>query len=164
MMELDARLAELDDQQMALRRQIDTVEVLAKQIRGIWDSGSYMSEGQEPYKIVSRIAVLAHLIGDTPVWNCKSGKDRTGQLDVEAKFLAWQIAAHGSVPAPDRSRDKEEKAQLFQMVANSGNLEMQKLNTGFPGFKLGGVDSLQAQFGATDAKSWHRGLSGHVKT
>jgi hypothetical protein len=111
-----------------------------------------------------RLAVLAYHLGDTPVWNCKSGKDRTGELDAEAKFLAWQIDAYGKVPEPDHKRTPEEQMQLFQMIANSGNLEMQQLNTGLLGYKLERVDSLQAQFGSPEAGAWHRGMSDQVKT
>ena len=65
---------------------------------------------------------------------------------------------------PGDKRTPEEQNQLFQMIANSGNLEMQRLNTGFPGYKLAGVSSLQKQFGSVEAGAWHRGMSGKVKT
>jgi phosphatidylinositol-4,5-bisphosphate 4-phosphatase len=162
--ELGKQIAELNRQAEPLRHKIKVVRDLSSQIRTLWNTDAYKKQGQEPYKMVSRLAVLAYHLGDTPVWNCKSGKDRTGELDAEAKFLAWQIDAHGYVPEPDHKRTPEEQNQLFQMIANSGNLEMQQLNTGFPGYKLGGVSSLQKQFGSDEAGKWHRGVSDKVKT
>ena len=97
--------------------------------------------------MVSRLALLTHLMEGTPAWNCKSGKDRTGELDAEVKFLAAQIELTGSVPQPDRARTQEEKAQFFQMAISLGNHEMQQLNTGGMGFKLEGVDALSRQMG-----------------
>ena len=162
--ELGKQIAELQRQAEPLRHKIAVVQELSSQVRTLWNTGAYKKEGEEPYKMVSRLAVLAYHLGDTPVWNCKSGKDRTGELDAEAKFLAWQIDAHGYVPKPDHKRTPEEQIQLFQMIANSGNLEMQRLNTGFPGYKLAGVSSLQKQFGSAEAGAWHRGISDKVKT
>lgn len=135
------------------------VRQLASQIQDIWDSGSYKVAGNEPYKMVSRLAVLTHMLGDSAVFNCKSGKDRTGELDVEAKFLATQIQLTGSVPEPDHIRTPQEKQQFFQMAVNSGNHEMQRMNVGGAGFKLEGVDALTEQLGGESEKLVHRGLS-----
>jgi hypothetical protein len=124
------------------------VEQLAKQIAEIWDNETYAQEGNEPYKMVSRLAVLTHKMGGEPAFNCKSGKDRTGQLDVEAKILATQIEAQsGTVPQPNAKLDEKQKTNRMEMALNSGSLEMQQLNTGHMGFKLTGVTSLDRSYG-----------------
>ena len=75
------------------------VRELVEQIRDIWTAGTYKSDADNDiYKMTSRLALLAHKIGATPMWNCKSGKDRTGHLDAEAKFLAAEIRSLGHVP------------------------------------------------------------------
>ncbi|GEM_PF-2360131 len=141
------------------------VRELATQIEDIWTSAAYRNGGADPYKMVARLAVLTHKLGATPVWNCKSGKDRTGELDVEAKFLTTQIQLAGKVPAPGRARAPEEKAQLMQMALNSGNHEMQRLNVGVMGFKLEGMQGvIGAQMGGADAAARHVGLSKTVKS
>ncbi|MFO1349202.1 MAG: inositol phosphate phosphatase SopB [Gammaproteobacteria bacterium] len=141
------------------------VQALATQIEDIWNSASYRNGGTDPYKIVSRLAVLTHELGATPVWNCKSGKDRTGELDVEAKFLATQIQLEGEVPAPGHEHTPEQKSQFMQMALNSGNHEMQRLNVGVMGFKLEGMQGvIGAQMGGSDVAARHAGLSKHVKS
>ena len=84
------------------------VMALARQIKEIWNSESYKEMGNDPYKMVARLAVLSHMIGEPPLWNCKSGKDRTGMLDVEAKFLAARIELTGKVPEPDLPLTEED--------------------------------------------------------
>jgi hypothetical protein len=147
------------------------VRELAKQVAEIWDKGDYKSQGVDPYKIVSRLAVLTHKMGSTPTFNCKSGKDRTGQLDVEVKLLATQIATtNGVVPKPNHDLEEKEKRNRVQMALQGGNHEMQQLNTGHMGFKLEGVDALDKSY--TDKKvdkkketvTTFRGTSGRTKS
>lgn len=133
---------------------------LAQQIRQIWQDGSFMHEGHDPYKMVSRLALLSYLIGDRVCWNCKSGKDRTGELSVEAKMLLMQIRlAGGKVPPPDRALTPEEQQMFKEIALRSGNLEVQRANTGGAGFKLEGVSSITERLGGTAPKRQHRGLS-----
>lgn len=118
---------------------------LAGQVAKMWDDKSYHREGKEPYKMVSRLALLSSMIDGDTCWNCKSGKDRTGQMDVETKRLAAEIWMSGKVPEPDVEPDDQTKSNRFRMAMDGGNLEIQNYNTGAPGFKLGGVDSLKDQ-------------------
>ncbi len=53
--------------------------------------------------------------------------------------------------------------QIFHQVAiNSGNLELQRLNTGLAGFKISNVAGPDALF-SPEARNMHRGLSHYVK-
>lgn len=121
---------------------------LQRQIGEIHASRSYMHAGNEVYKMPTRLAVLAELLGVKVAFNCKSGKDRTGMLDAQIKHMKIQIALTGEVPRPDRVRTRAEKDELYKVVINSGNLDMQRLNTGFAGYKLKHMDSLYKEFGA----------------
>lgn len=136
------------------------VEQLTQQIKELWTSGGYNVPNEDPYRLPARIAVLSSLIDATPAFNCKSGKDRTGQMDVACKTLAFQVA-NGQIP-PLTHRQTEDERHVFQQIAiNSGNLEFQRMNTGLAGFKTKGVSGLDALFDA-DAKVVHRGMSSYV--
>lgn len=131
-----------------IHRDKSVVNQLRAQIAEIWTSGSYTVAGNEPYKLVSRLLVLHHMIDGGSQFNCKSGKDRTGQLDVEAKFLAFQIENNGgNVPRPDRERGTLERLQFSAIVfQDEARRTMQAYATGYGGSKLAGVPSLYRNF------------------
>ncbi|MFC7206881.1 inositol phosphate phosphatase SopB [Comamonas endophytica] len=131
----------LDEPRLAQARE------LARQIARIHQDGSYRSAGQEPYKMPTRLAVLAEMFGLKVLFNCKSGKDRTGELDAEIKHFKLQMGLSGKVPDHERTRSAAEIAQFHEVVTQSGNFEMQRLNTGYAGYKLKGVEALYRQFG-----------------
>lgn len=145
----------------------DIVRKLAGQVASMWDSKAHRDAGNEPYKMVSRLAVLTSMIGGDTCWNCKSGKDRTGQMDVEAKRLAAEIWMRKDVPEPDVKPDDQTKANRFRMAMEGGNLEIQNYNTGAPGFKLGGVPSLKSQMrmnGNDERYEYFTGIAGFYGT
>jgi len=149
------------------RKTAAAVHTLARQVEEIASKKSERTDGGEAYKMVSRLAVLTYLMGDVPVWNCKSGKDRTGMLDVEAKFLATLIAMGHEIPKPGAKLNKEEQALFNTIVRQSGNLEMQEYNTGAAGYKLGGagLNSIKERVGTKgneEAESTFKGGSGYV--
>ncbi len=131
-----------------IQRDKSVVNQLRAQIAEIWTSGSYTVAGHEPYKLVSRLLVLHHMIDGGSQFNCKSGKDRTGQLDVEAKFLAFQIENNGGhVPRPDRERGSLERLQFSAFVfQDEARRTMQAYATGYGGSKLAGVPALYRNF------------------
>ncbi len=122
---------------------------LTRQIAAIHRDVAYRKEGSEPYKMPTRLAVLADLLGVKVAFNCKSGKDRTGELDTEIKHMKLQMAVTGKVPHYTRERTPEEKRHFHEVATNSGNFEIQQLNTGYTGYKLNGVNSLFSQFGSS---------------
>lgn len=121
---------------------------LMRQIGAIHREGSYRRAGNEPYKMPTRLAVLAEMLGVKIAFNCKSGKDRSGELDAQIKHFKLQMAMTGRVPHYEREPDAEEIRQFHEVLTNSGNFEMQHLNTGYGGYKLHGVTQLYRQFGA----------------
>ena len=97
--------------------------------------------------MASRIAVLTNLLGGIPAWNCKSGKDRTGMMDVECKFLATLVALGKTIPEPGAQLTTEQKMLYRNLLMQSGNHEMQKYNTGIAGYKLENVGSITERIG-----------------
>lgn len=121
-----------------LDRDLKAIKGLQRQIRQMWSDGSYRRAGNEPYKMPARIALLSFLIGGGTLFNCKSGKDRTGQLSVEAKFLALRIENHGGdVPEPDAALTPWEHVQYGCLLFyDKARTLMQKYATGYEGSKL----------------------------
>ncbi len=119
-------LAVIDDQSTPLGAALE----LIRQIAAIQSEGSYRKAGTEPYKMPVRVAVLAELLGVKVAFNCTNGTGRTGELDAEIKHFKLQMALTGKVPPPDRERTPEEQRHFHEVLTNSGNFEMQRLNTG----------------------------------
>jgi hypothetical protein len=139
-----------------------TVMKLFNQCMGVMSRFGEHSDSHDAYKVAARLAVMTHLMGWTPCWNCKSGKDRTGQLDVECKFLATLIARGEDIPEPGAKLTTGQR-NLFRAVAfEGGNFEMQKLNTGIGGFKTSGVASIIERLGGKIFRNFHKGGSEFV--
>ena len=159
--DLDEEAAALRAQLASVNKRIETLDSAARQAKAIWASNDYRAGGGDPFKMVSRLALVGHAMGETPLFNCKSGKDRTGQLDAEVKFLAAAAdESGGSVPAPDESMEAWRPVRN-EFVFNTGNLEMQRLNTGLPGYKLKDVPGL-ANVIRDGMKPLYRGGSAYV--
>ncbi|MBC6414244.1 MAG: hypothetical protein GDA45_05115 [Chromatiales bacterium] len=146
----------------AVRQKASLLRQAATQAKAIWNSQSFRRGGVEPYKMVSRLALISHLMGETTLYNCKSGKDRTGQLDAEVKYLAAVGNATGQIPEPETEPTDESRSLRSNFALNTGNHEMQQMSTGLKGYKLKGVPGLEKMLGA-DMMDIYRGGSGFVK-
>lgn len=155
------QLSESGDSEMI--KQSGLLRQAATQAKEIWASGSFRSGGSEPYKMVSRLALVSHLMGETPLYNCKSGKDRTGQLDAEVKYLASVGNITGRIPRPDAEHTLESRRMRTDFALNTGNHEMQQMTVGLRGYKLKGVPGLN-QMLREDMMDIYRGGSAFVKT
>ena len=154
-------IATLTEHIDTLEKNARTLGRAARDVKTIWENKDYRRGGGDPYKMVSRLALVSHLMGETPLFNCKSGKDRTGQLDAEVKFLATVADERdGRIPPVDRNMEVWRSARS-DFTLNTGNLEMQRLNTGLPGYKLAGVSGLKNMI-ADGMKPVYRGGSSHV--
>ena len=127
-----------------IQKQAVLLREAATQAKEIWKNRSFWSGNNEPYKMVSRLTLTSHLMGETPLFNCKSGKDRTGQLDAEVKYLAAVGHATGHIPEPDIAHTNESRKMRTTFTMNAGNLEIQRMNTGLPGYKLRDIPGLKA--------------------
>jgi hypothetical protein len=137
------------------------VLTLARQCRDIWNDTGQRASGQDPYRLPARLAVLTSLLGTPPTFNCKSGKDRTGQMDVECKTLAVQVST-GVIPAPGTEHEVSSSHLRSEMAVASGNLDAQTANTGLPGFKTAGVAGLDLTMEKPTALTAQRGFSSAV--
>ncbi|PXX54015.1 phosphatidylinositol-4,5-bisphosphate 4-phosphatase [Pseudomonas sp. LAMO17WK12:I10] len=114
----------------------DRVRLLSHQLKEIWASRAHHQDAGEPYKAAQRAAMLAFEIGAVPCWNCKSGKDRTGMLDVEIKREAavWHQGYGPSAPGSRLTTDHQQL--LHKVILNGGNKELQEYNTWAAGNKV----------------------------
>ncbi len=145
------------------QRRAALLKQAATQAKAIWRSQSFKRGGKEPYKMVSRLALVSHLMGETTLYNCKSGKDRTGQLDAEAKYLAAVGYTTGNIPEPDAEYTRESRRERTNFALNTGNHEMQQMTVGLKGYKLKGVPGLAKGIKA-DLMDVYQGGSKFVKT
>ena len=143
-------------------REVAAARTLLQQCQRIFETKGERKDNNDAYKLAARIAVLSYLIGNVPCWNCKSGKDRTGEMDVECKFLATLIARGESIPEPGARLTKSQK-ELFRSIAlEGGNFDVQKMNTGLAGFKTGGVSSIPERLSGQKYRDLHSGGSKFV--
>ena len=164
----NTRLTEIESQigssadsaeRQRLAKNAAAIRTLLRQINSIDQQKTYSSDGHEAYKMASRIAVLTNLLGGVPAWNCKSGKDRTGMMDVECKFLATLVALGKDIPEPGAQLNAEQKMLYRNLLLQSGNHEMQKYNTGIAGYKLEGVGSITERIGDIASQRMFLGAS-----
>jgi hypothetical protein len=125
------------DERRLVERHLALARSLWREIEGHMDGMSY--------KTPARIVNLAWLMGCWPHFNCKSGKDRTSVLAVESHFVAWQIhemQLRDLVWAAPMWRnvfeneDSRDALMHRKLVFETGNYEIQRLNTGVPGYKI----------------------------
>lgn len=149
------------DERQPLAKRL-AAQKLILQLSDILSNETERSDDHDAYKAAARVAVLTSLMDGVPCWNCKSGKDRTGELDVECKFLATLIDRGLDIPEPGAELTTDQK-RLFRTIAlEGGNHEMQEYNTGIGGFKTGGVDSIPERLGGSEARAFHKGAADYV--
>ena len=137
-------------------------QALLNQLADVLNARAERRDGHDAYKAAARVAVLTALLDGVPCWNCKSGKDRTGELDVECKFLATLIDRGLAIPEPGAALSREEKLLFRSIALQGGNHEMQMYNTGIAGFKTGGVESIPERLGGREARAVHKGAADFV--
>jgi phosphatidylinositol-4,5-bisphosphate 4-phosphatase len=147
------------------------VILLATQLKKIIHTNLHHSDDGEPYKAAMRVALLTSAIGLTPCYNCKSGKDRTGMLDVEIKReLAsnYKQTTENRIGLPDESGMK----LMQHLMVASGNAEVQGYNTSVAGSKtlaqskilkfIFGDLSISQRIGNDNVFKMAKGLSDYV--
>lgn len=133
---LQAGDAESTDKIMEITQKILLIQQLVMQIRNVYSNRTHQRVGNEPYKLPTRLLTLANEIGATPAFNCKSGKDRTGQLNVEVRDLyAYLNAENGQLRDVNAPRENLALENYQQLFLTGGDREIQALNTGAPGSK-----------------------------
>ncbi|WP_172806954.1 inositol phosphate phosphatase SopB [Endozoicomonas arenosclerae] len=154
------KVSELNTQQDQLNRDHRSVQDLTAQIQDIYKKGKHHHHHHDAYKLAARVALLTHMVGGVPLSNCKSGKDRTGMLDAEIKFLTARIdQGSGEVPEPGPIMNPADRELFQKILQESGNLEVQEQNVGVRGYKTEGVKSITERVGDQAIREEIRGLS-----
>ncbi|WP_288107304.1 inositol phosphate phosphatase SopB [Limnobacter sp.] len=116
--------------------EIKTLEQLVAQVRCIWQKRLHHSVGDEPYKLPVRLLAIANACNGVPAFNCKSGKDRTGQLNVEIRDFYAHLCMHEGKPREiNQERIGLAKTNYQKLFEGCGDREIQTLNTGVSGSK-----------------------------
>jgi phosphatidylinositol-4,5-bisphosphate 4-phosphatase len=122
--------------QREITAKIELIHQLTAQIRDIFTRKAHHGIGNEPYKLPTRLLALANEIGAVPAFNCKSGKDRTGQQNVEIRDLYADLnASNGKLRDADIERTGFSRKNYQQLFLAGGDRQIQILNTGAPGSK-----------------------------
>ena len=89
--------------------------------------------------------LLAHLLDNVACFNCKSGKDRTGMVDIEVKALVESINRNIAKPDPDSGepmvpqygaqRNTQAKKDFAELHVWGGSQHVSRANTGLMGNK-----------------------------
>jgi len=140
---LNAELANTDgaspaqiSKRKVLTEKISLIKELVNQVREIMLKDLHHEVGNEPYKLPTRLLALSNEIGATPAFNCKSGKDRTGQLHVEIRDLYAHLNATGGLLREINAKRQGIAQENFQkLFFAGGDREIQALNTGVAGSK-----------------------------
>lgn len=141
-------------------------------------SKSDMLRPANDYKIASRLAAYAFLAGCHVHFNCKSGKDRTGLMDIEVKRLIASM--YGSylksgrmnreVVVPRYALANSSETRIYRtLLQESGNFQIQENNTGGRGFKVAHLvkvspadKQLKSRFGSQGGLEFAHGLKDYM--
>ena len=160
--DISEKMTQLHYEIVKLEKKDRLIDILSKQCHDIFYSGTHYKDN-DVYKLTSRMSLLAHQIGMVSMYNCKSGKDRTGMQDAETKFLAMHFDEYESIPEPGKKLTPEQKKLFAQAVLHTGNLEVQSKNVGARGYKTEHVKSIDERISDPKIRSMMRGLSTFVK-
>ena len=139
---------------------IKIIKQLVSQIRRRYNRKEHRTTKGGAAKMTGSIMVLTHLIGGTPLVNCKSAKDRTALATSHAEWLMTKIRQIGRVPDMDAISPTDKR--LFMEFALQGNhLKIQEQNSGSPGFKVD-REVLASYIDDPDGQDYLRGLSAAV--
>ncbi len=131
---------------------------LSNQILYIWVSTNGKGKKSNPAAIQTRLAALMYLIGYPVSFNCKSGKDRTGEVAAEINDLMLTMEANnGEVPDPYSKLSDDERLQASDVFDATQSDVIAQANTGHIGLKVGFK-------GTTSRLGKMKGASKHAKT
>ncbi len=157
------------------------VFVLCQEINLLMQNKNYRNDKVDAFELPARIALLNDMVGNVSCYNCKSGKDRTGHLDIITKQLAVKMTAldndNMSVGTffskssslvsclEGRGYTNANDIQNFdQLAKNSGNLEIHQMNTGLKGSKVNSLNGVVDHFGGKEIFKFYTGASKYVKS
>ena len=162
MSRVDARLGQLEDGPE--KKLLEKMKAKTASAFEEYQSLGMLSGKQAmPYEMPVLVAALDNLCDGSLLFNCKSGKDRTGEFDVQTKIFLNQLhetletggdidqslryfsrmdeafsARESGAPGPDDAWLTDQQVFNRSMMNNSGNREVQEENTTGWGYKLEG--------------------------
>ncbi|WP_406039957.1 inositol phosphate phosphatase SopB [Succinimonas sp.] len=157
------------------------VFVLAHEINILMQNGNFRNKKIDAFELPARLALLNDMIGNVCCYNCKSGKDRTGHMDIITKQLAVKLTKlDNDALTPNeyltnsssimrvldgRTYATDEDVQNFdQLIKNSGNLEVHQMNTGLKGSKVNDMPGVINHLGSAELFKFYEGASKYVKS
>jgi len=157
------------------------VFVLAHEINILMQSDHYRDSKIDAFELPARIALLNDMVGNVCCYNCKSGKDRTGHMDIVTKQLAVKMTAleNPNLTTSEfltnssciirhldgRTYSTANDMQNFdQLIKNSGNLEIHQMNTGLMGSKVHKLTGITDHLGTQELFKFYAGASKYVKS
>ena len=106
------RVAALQAELVRLEKNARALEQAGRQLKNLWMEQDQWPTGADAYRAAARLALLAYLMGETPVLSCASGRDYNRRLDAEVKVLATVTDCQGGqVPPADLDTDTWDTAR-----------------------------------------------------
>lgn len=136
------------------------IMMLTEQISEIWITTKGRGNKYDPAAIQTRLAALMYKIGMPISFNCKSGKDRTGEVAAEINSLIMRMEANdGKVPEPHTKENltAEAKLQERKIFEATASHKIAQANTGHVGLKV-------KYKGTTNIVGKVKGASGNAKS
>ena len=149
--------------QTSIRIRVDLHKArkLREQIEQAGGPADYDKVAGNPYALGARVMVLSQLMGSSIHWHCKSGKDRTGMMDIEIKYLLESLdneyISKGPikmrVPPLELAKETLSQKKLRKRIAlRGGNMEIAQVNTGEYGLKTTRRKENVARYGKRTAE------------
>lgn len=143
-----------------LRKALENSKALMTDIEDLMANKKAYLQGDNQYELGAKILNLSNVMDQTIdsinkgkkpkeqlsgfkcAFNCMSGKDRTGFMDVVAKSFAIMAEVNGKYPLHQEllknAKLRDQLVRILQtVILEKGNLEITEINTDIKGFKLG---------------------------
>ena len=106
------RIDSLQAEMARLDRQARALEQAGRQLKDLWREHDGWPTGDEAYGAAARLALVAYLMGETPLLSCSTDRDYNKRLDAEVKILATVTDCRdGQVPPVDLDMDTWDPAR-----------------------------------------------------
>ena len=94
------RIDSLQAEMSRLDRQARALEQAGRQLKDLWCEHDGWPTGDEAYGAAARLALVAYLMGETPVLSCPTDRDYNKRLDADVKILATVTDCRGGQVPP----------------------------------------------------------------
>ena len=96
------RIDSLQAEMARLDRHARALEQAGRQLKDLWCEHDGWPTGDDAYGAAARLALVAYLMGETPLLSCSTDRDYNKRLDAEVKILATVTDCRGGqVPPAD---------------------------------------------------------------